>query len=99
MPMAATRFEAARPSSRRSSLHPADDLPLRAPSADPGNAAFEARRRAAGCAGNRAPLERVAALLIAIAKNNSHEGRDPLAIPDALASGFVADLLGVPIAT
>jgi hypothetical protein len=66
--------------------------------ADSANAAFEQplRRRV-----RRQPcsLERVAALLLAISKNNSHERRDPLAIPDSLTCGFLADLLGVPIAT
>jgi len=45
------------------------------------------------------PLARVAALLLSIAQNNSYEGRDPRHIPDALTSGFVADLLGVDIGT
>jgi CRP/FNR family transcriptional regulator len=67
--------------------------------ADPANEAFEARRRAIVCAGNRAPLERVAAFLVAVSRNNRHEGRDPNAIPDSLTCGFVADLLGFPIAT
>jgi CRP/FNR family transcriptional regulator, anaerobic regulatory protein len=67
--------------------------------ADPANEAFEAHRRAIVCAGNHAPLERVAAFLVAISKNNRHEGRHPNAIPDSLTCGFVADLLGFPIAT
>ena len=67
--------------------------------ADPANEAFEAHRRAIVCAGNRVPLERVAAFLVAISKNNRHEGRHPNAIPDSLTCGFVADLLGFPIAT
>jgi len=66
---------------------------------DPGNEAFEARRRALVCAGSRAPLERVAAFLVAISTNNRHEGREPSAIPDSLTCGFVAELLGFPIAT
>ena len=66
---------------------------------DPANDAFEARRQALVYAGNRAPLERVAAFLVAISKNNSHEGRDPCAIPESLTCGFVADLLGFPIDT
>jgi hypothetical protein len=71
----------------------------RVPQADPGSAAFEARRRAILCAGNRAPLERVGAFLLAISKNNGHEGRDPAVIPETLTCGFVAELLGFPIAT
>jgi Crp-like helix-turn-helix protein len=43
------------------------------------------------------PLARVAALLISISRNNSYEGRDPSVMPDALTSGFVADLLGIEI--
>lgn len=45
------------------------------------------------------PLARVAALLLSISQNNSYEGRDPAAVPDELSSGFVADLLGVDVAT
>lgn len=45
------------------------------------------------------PLARVAALLLSISQNNTYEGRDPRTVPDALSSGFVADLLGVDIAT
>lgn len=43
------------------------------------------------------PLARVAALLVSISRNNSYEGRDPGVMPDALTSGFVADLLGIDI--
>jgi Crp-like helix-turn-helix protein len=43
------------------------------------------------------PLARVAALLVSISRNNSYEGRDPSIMPDALTSGFVADLLGIDI--
>jgi len=39
--------------------------PLRLRAADPANEAFEARRRAIVCACSRAPLERVATLLVA----------------------------------
>jgi len=42
-------------------------------------------------------LQRVAALLSAISRNNCHEGRDPVLIPDCLTSGFVADLLGLRV--
>lgn len=45
------------------------------------------------------PLARVAALLLSISRNNSYEGRNPAVVPDALRSGFVADLLGVEIGT
>ena len=39
----------------------------------------------------------LAALLIGISLNNGYEGRDPRAISDNLASGFVAELLEVSI--
>ena len=48
-------------------------------------------------ASDRTRLQRVAALLSAISRNNSHEGRDPVLIPDCLTSGFVADLLGLRV--
>ena len=48
-------------------------------------------------AADRSCLLRVAALLSAISRNNSHEGRDPALIPDCLTSGFVADLLGLRV--
>lgn len=62
---------------------------------------------AAGILGNRSFFEltpeghieravnQLAALLISISRNNHYEGRDPAAIPDDLASGFVAELLAV----
>lgn len=59
---------------------------------------MEARRRLLAAAGKNEPLARVAALLIAISRNNTYEGRDPTAVPEAVTSGFVADLLGVEIA-
>lgn len=43
--------------------------------------------------------KQLAALLINISRNNKYEGRDPAAISDNLASGFVADLLGVDLGT
>ena len=76
-----------------------NEVPPHPPQADPASAAFEARRRAILTAGNRAPLERVGAFLLAISRNNGHEGRDPAAIPETLTCGFVAELLGLPIAT
>ena len=45
------------------------------------------------------PLSRVAALLVSISRNNGYEGRDPRVMPDTLTSGFVADLLGLDIAS
>ena len=63
------------------------------------DAAFAARRRSITRSGNRKPLERVAALLVAISRNNTYEGRDPRTIPDALTAGFVAQLLGIDVGT
>lgn len=60
--------------------------------------AFE-RRRLAASANGAAPIARVAALLLAISRNNSYEGRDPASIPDGLACSFVADLLGFSVAS
>jgi CRP-like cAMP-binding protein len=48
-------------------------------------------------AADRTCLQRVAALLSAISRNNCHEGRDSVLIPDCLTSGFVADLLGLRV--
>lgn len=42
-------------------------------------------------------VPQIAALLSSISRNNAYEGRDPLYIPDNLASGFVADLLGIGV--
>jgi hypothetical protein len=61
---------------------PASEGWPRVPQADPASAAFEARRRTILSAGDRAPLERVGAFLLAISRNNGHEGRDPAAIPE-----------------
>ncbi len=90
------RFGAFRPGSLRTRGR---EVPGARAAADPANRAFEARRRAVVSAGDRAPLERVAAFLISISRNNRHEGRDPTAIPDLLTCGFVAELLGFPIDT
>jgi hypothetical protein len=58
---------------------------------------FELRRNAVLRAARPKPLERLAALLVAISQNNRYEGRDPSAIPDSLTCGFVAGLLGLSI--
>ena len=58
-----------------------------------------ARRRAVDIATSDMPLARVAALLVSISRNNCYEGRDPRQLPDTLTSGFVADLLGIDIAS
>ncbi len=61
--------------------------------------ALTARRRSQEVAAPDKPLSRVAALLVSISRNNGYEGRDPHVMPDTLTSGFVADLLGVDIAS
>ena len=60
--------------------------------------ALTARRRSLEIATDK-PLSRVAALLVSISRNNGYEGRDPHVMPDTLTSGFVADLLGIDIAS
>ena len=61
--------------------------------------ALTARRRSLEIAAADKPLSRVAALLVSISRNNGYEGRDPHVVPDTLTSGFVADLLGMNIAS
>ena len=61
--------------------------------------AVEQEWSSANIAADEQPLVRVAALLLSISQNNVYEGRDAQTVPDALTSGFVADLLGVDIAT
>lgn len=43
------------------------------------------------------PTERIAAFLVAVSRQNQHEGRDPRIISDSLKCGPVSDLLGVDI--
>jgi CRP-like cAMP-binding protein len=61
--------------------------------------ALTARRRSLEIAAADKPLSRVAALLVSISRNNGYEGRDPHVMPDTLTSGFVANLLGMDIAS
>jgi CRP/FNR family transcriptional regulator len=70
---------------------------LKARQEDEGRAKFEPRNHSAVCGRSQEPIERVAAFLVAVSRNNSYEGRDPNAIPDFLSSGFVTDLLGFSI--
>jgi CRP/FNR family transcriptional regulator len=44
-----------------------------------------------------APIERVAALLIALSRANSQEGRDPSNITDSLKCGVIADYLAMSV--
>ena len=64
---------------------------------DKGRAKFEPRCHSVVRSRSQKPIERVAAFLVAISRNNSYEGRDPNAVPNFLSSGFVADLLGLSI--
>ena len=74
----------------------AESRPGPAPEVDD---ALTARRRSLEIAATDKPLSRVAALLVSISRNNGYEGRDPHVMPDTLTSGFVADLLGMDIAS
>ena len=68
---------------------------VRSPSSE--EAAFALRRHSIVRSSSQAPLERVAALLVAISRNNEYEGRDRRTIPDSLTCGFVAQLLGIEV--
>jgi CRP/FNR family transcriptional regulator, anaerobic regulatory protein len=72
-------------------------LGTRSPVKDAGDAAFALRRRSIVRSGRLAPLERIAAFLVAISRNNTYEGRDPYTIPDSLTCGFVAQLLNIGV--
>jgi len=68
----------------------------RSPSSE--EASFALRRHSIVRSSSQAPLERVAALLVAISRNNEYEGRDRRTIPDSLTCGFfVAQLLGIEV--
>lgn len=46
----------------------------------------------------RGVLERTAAFLVVISRNNGYEGRDPLLVLDDMQSGTVSSFLGIPLA-
>ncbi len=78
----------------------AQEVPQRAPYRAGTAAAVACSDEAAArrsLAATRTTVQRLAALLSGISRNNSYEGRDPCLIPDSLASGFVAELLGVKV--
>ncbi len=54
---------------------------------------FEARRDELHAAGQRQPIERVAALLVTSARTNVQQGRTAELIKDSWKCGFIADLL------
>jgi hypothetical protein len=64
---------------------------------DDADAAINLHRRSTASFASHNPLQRIAALLIGISRNNQYEGRDPHAVPDSLTSGFVAELLGIEV--
>ena len=47
----------------------------------------------------RSVLERTAALLVVLSRNNGYEGRDPLIVTDDMSSGTVSTLLGIELDT
>jgi hypothetical protein len=64
---------------------------------DDADAAINSHRRSVASFASRSPLQRLAALLVAISDNNQYEGRDPQVVPDTLRSSFVAELLGIEV--
>lgn len=60
---------------------------------------FEYGRALARDRGAAAPIDRVAAYLVAISRQNATEGRDPTVIADSMNSGAVAYMLDLDIST
>jgi CRP/FNR family transcriptional regulator len=58
---------------------------------------FELRRTSIVQLGHRYPIERVAAFLIALSRNNAAEGRDPSIIGESMECGIAADYLGMGV--
>ena len=58
---------------------------------------FELRRTSIVQRGQENPIERVAAFLIALSRNNAMEGRDPSVIGNSMDCGIAADYLGLSI--
>jgi CRP/FNR family transcriptional regulator len=58
---------------------------------------FELRRTSIVKRGQENPVERVAAFLVALSRNNALEGRDPGVISDSMGCGIAADYLGLSI--
>ena len=60
---------------------------------------FEYGKLLANDRGQSTPVERVAAFLMAISRQNAHEGRNPTIVSDTLKCGIVASLLDLDIET
>lgn len=58
---------------------------------------FELRRMRMVERARQYPLERVAAFLIGLSRNNASEGRDPNVIGDSMDCGIAADYLGLSV--
>jgi CRP/FNR family transcriptional regulator, anaerobic regulatory protein len=58
---------------------------------------FELLRTTIVARGRQFPLERVAAFLLALSRNNASEGRDPNVIGDSMECGIAADYLGLSV--
>jgi CRP/FNR family transcriptional regulator, anaerobic regulatory protein len=74
-----------------------DDPEAQAKLNDANEREFEFLRDALAQAGREAPIERLAAFLVSVSRNNRHEGRDPNIVGNVYASGVVADLLEMTI--
>jgi CRP/FNR family transcriptional regulator, anaerobic regulatory protein len=60
---------------------------------------FEYGKVLANDRGRLAPIECVAAFLVAVSRQNAHEGRDPTIVADSLKCGLVTSLLDLDIST
>jgi CRP/FNR family transcriptional regulator len=60
---------------------------------------FEYGKMLANDRGRSAPIESVAAFLVAVSRQNAHEGREPTIVSDSLKCGIVTSLLNLDIST
>jgi CRP/FNR family transcriptional regulator, anaerobic regulatory protein len=60
---------------------------------------FESGKALANDRGRSAPIECVAAFLVAVSRQNAYEGRDPTIVSDSLKCGIVTNLLDMDIST
>src|SRR5262245_53612493 len=75
------------------------DVRLKQLQADAIEREFEGRKALLTAHGHSTPLECVAAFLVAVSRQNVHEGRDPTIVSDSLESGTAASLLNLDIDT
>jgi CRP/FNR family transcriptional regulator, anaerobic regulatory protein len=75
------------------------DPKLRQNQDDAINRDFEFGKALANDRGRSAPIESVAAFLVAVSRQNAHEGRDPTVVSDSLKCGIVTNLLDMDIST